>query len=94
MLFTDVSSERAVRAFGKAGFKVIAQSKHIRIITTTPNTLDIFINIISKHKPKSQSVFDYLLLATMLDNGVDGIYTANSKDFKHFKDITVTNPLS
>jgi predicted RNA binding protein YcfA (HicA-like mRNA interferase family) len=29
VLFTDVSSDRAVRAFSKAGFKVIAQSKHI-----------------------------------------------------------------
>ena len=29
MLFTDVSAERAVRAFSKAGFKVISKSKHI-----------------------------------------------------------------
>ena len=29
MFFTDVSSDRAVRAFSKAGFKVITQSKHI-----------------------------------------------------------------
>ncbi|MCK4910500.1 MAG: type II toxin-antitoxin system HicA family toxin [Thermodesulfovibrionales bacterium] len=29
MLFTDVSAARAVRAFKKAGFKVITKSKHI-----------------------------------------------------------------
>ncbi|MEW6601130.1 MAG: type II toxin-antitoxin system HicA family toxin [Nitrospirota bacterium] len=29
MLFTDISSDRAVRVFSKAGFKVISQSKHI-----------------------------------------------------------------
>ncbi len=29
MLFTDVSADRAVRAFSKAGFKVIVRSKHI-----------------------------------------------------------------
>jgi predicted RNA binding protein YcfA (HicA-like mRNA interferase family) len=29
LLFTDISAERAVRAFGKAGFKVISTSKHI-----------------------------------------------------------------
>lgn len=29
MLFTDLSSERAVNAFLKAGFKVIRQGKHI-----------------------------------------------------------------
>ena len=29
MLFTDVSAERAVRAFSKVGFKVITRGKHI-----------------------------------------------------------------
>lgn len=29
MLFTDVSAERAVRAFSKAGFKIVARGKHI-----------------------------------------------------------------
>jgi len=29
MLFTDVSSERAVKAFGKVGFKIISRGKHI-----------------------------------------------------------------
>ncbi|MBI4707277.1 MAG: type II toxin-antitoxin system HicA family toxin [Candidatus Omnitrophica bacterium] len=29
MLFTDVSSDRAVKAFGKAGFKIISRGKHI-----------------------------------------------------------------
>ena len=29
MLFTDVSSERAVRAFSKVGFRIVTRSKHI-----------------------------------------------------------------
>ncbi|MBI5101969.1 MAG: type II toxin-antitoxin system HicA family toxin [Nitrospirae bacterium] len=29
MLFTDVSSERAVRAFSKAGFIIVTRGKHI-----------------------------------------------------------------
>lgn len=29
MLFTDVSAERAVRAFSKVGFKIITSGKHI-----------------------------------------------------------------
>jgi len=29
MLFTDVSHRRAVRAFEKAGFRVIREGKHI-----------------------------------------------------------------
>jgi len=29
VLFTDVSAERAVKAFSKAGFKIITRGKHI-----------------------------------------------------------------
>ena len=29
MLFTDLSSERVVKAFSKVGFKIIKQGKHI-----------------------------------------------------------------
>ena len=29
MLFTDVSAERAVRAFSKAGFGIVTRGKHI-----------------------------------------------------------------
>jgi len=29
VLFTDVSAERAVRAFSKVGFKVVTRGKHI-----------------------------------------------------------------
>ena len=29
MLFTDLSSERVVRAFSKVGFKIIKEGKHI-----------------------------------------------------------------
>jgi predicted RNA binding protein YcfA (HicA-like mRNA interferase family) len=29
MLFTDISSERAVRAFTKAGFRIVTRGKHI-----------------------------------------------------------------
>jgi len=29
MLFTDISSERAIKAFEKAGFSIITRGKHI-----------------------------------------------------------------
>jgi predicted RNA binding protein YcfA (HicA-like mRNA interferase family) len=29
MLFTDVSAERTVRAFSKAGFRIVTRGKHI-----------------------------------------------------------------
>ena len=68
-------------------------NENIRIIAPNTGTLDIFMKIISQHNIKSQSVFDLFLVATMLDNNIQGIYTANSKDFERFKDITVINPL-
>lgn len=67
---------------------------NIRIIAPTPKTIDTVIGLIEKHNPKSQSIFDYLLIAAMMDNGVFSIYTANSEHFKHFDSITVINPLS
>jgi len=35
MLFTDLSSERVVRAFSKVGFKVIKEGKHIGMSDST-----------------------------------------------------------
>ncbi|NUO08679.1 MAG: type II toxin-antitoxin system HicA family toxin [Candidatus Brocadia sp.] len=29
MIFTDVSAERAIRAFSKVGFKIVTKGKHI-----------------------------------------------------------------
>ncbi|MDP2799220.1 MAG: hypothetical protein Q8O60_04980 [Deltaproteobacteria bacterium] len=72
-------------------FHSICKSK---VIAPTSQTIDTVARLIEKHSPKSQSIFDYLLAATMLDNGVHGIYTANSEHFEHFDSIKVTNPLS
>lgn len=44
MLLTDVSSERAVKSFKKAGFKIIRQGKHISMAK------DRTIIIIPRHK--------------------------------------------
>ena len=37
-------------------------------------------------------VFDVLLVATMLENGVDTLYTENTKDFSAFREIRAVNP--
>ncbi|MBI5212088.1 MAG: PIN domain-containing protein, partial [Nitrospirae bacterium] len=42
----------------------------IRIIVPKPQTIDTVLALIANHSPKSQSIFDYLLAATMMDNGV------------------------
>jgi len=66
----------------------------IRIIAPVVRTVDTIAKLIEKHSPRSQSVFDYLLAATMMDNGVHVIYTSDTGHFKHFDSITAINPLS
>jgi predicted nucleic acid-binding protein len=70
------------------------KNSNIRIIAPTTQTVETIAGLIEKYSPKAQSIFDYLLVATMLDNSVYAIYTANSDHFKHFDSITVVNPLS
>lgn len=45
-----------------------------------------------ERKIKGRRVFDLYLIATMLSNGIDTIYTANDKDFKDFSEIRAVNP--
>lgn len=66
---------------------------YIQVITPTPQTLDTVTKLLAKHHPKSQSIFDCFFAATMIDNEVYEIYTANSNHFKAFDSIKTINPL-
>lgn len=66
---------------------------YIQIITPNSQTLDTVTRLLAKYHPKSQSIFDCFLAATMIDNEVYKIYTANSDHFKPFSSITTINPL-
>ncbi len=54
----------------------------INKILPTPNVIFTFLSYFEKYKIKSQEVFDLFLVATMIDNGINGIYT---KDIEHFR---------
>lgn len=69
------------------------EHENIQIITPTSQTLDTMVKLIEKHKPKGQSIFDFLLVATMIDNDIYEIYTSNSDHFKPFIFIKPINPL-
>lgn len=45
-----------------------------------------------ERKIKGRKIFDLYLIATMLSNSVDTIYTVNDKDFEDFSEIKVVNP--
>lgn len=40
-----------------------------------------------------KNIFDAGLAATLHDNNIAGLYTVNTKDFKHFDFLDVVNPL-
>jgi len=60
MLFTDVSAERAVRAFSKVGFRIITRGKHIGMSDGTHRI------IIPDHKRLNP----YTLKAIIKDSGI------------------------
>lgn len=61
------------------------------IVYQTITTLNIFHSFLVKSE--TVDIYDALYAATMMDNGVTNIVTANSKDFKFFKKIVIYNPL-
>ncbi len=67
---------------------------HIVIIHQTQSTVRTLVKLIGIHKPSAQSIFDCFLAATMLDNNVHKIYTADAKHFEPFNFIDVVNPFT
>lgn len=56
--------------------------------TQLETLLELLENASSRKK-----VFDVALAATLKDNGIGGLYTVNTKDFKEFEFFEVVNPL-
>jgi len=69
-------------------------NENIHVIVSTSETLTTITELIAKHKPKAQSIFDYLLVATMMDNNIHDIYTVNTDHFIPFSSIKAINPIS
>ena len=53
------------------------------------NVLDLLTNYLIS----GQEIFDVVFVATLIDNGVDGIITRNAKHFSMFDFLNVLNPL-
>jgi len=63
-----------------------------RIISPSAKSLSILTPLMAEQKPKSQNIFDFMLVATMMENAVSRIFTYNVDHFKPFKTILVTRP--
>lgn len=63
-----------------------------RLILPTPNTMVVLYGLIEKFPASGQDIFDVYLAATMLDNGIKTIYTADTKIFSKLG-LRAINPL-
>lgn len=64
-------------------------------MTILPLPVDVverWVSLIRKHPVTGSDIFDIQLVATMLGNGINRIYTYNRKDFEKFSEIEVLTP--
>lgn len=64
-----------------------------RMVYPTPKALLMAKDFSKKYRIKGAKIFDAYLVATIVENGVDTIYTHNEKDFLVFREIRAVNPL-
>lgn len=64
----------------------------LRIIAPSAKSLSILTGLMAEQNPKSQNIFDFLLVATMMEHAVAEIYTYNVDHFNPFKTIIVSRP--
>ena len=78
-------ANRVIRDYLDSPFQIIYPQKE---------DINTALYFAQERKIKGRKIFDLYLIATMLSNGVDTIYTANDKDFKIFKEIKAVNPFT
>lgn len=65
----------------------------ITILPQQNTQIQTFLELL-KQVTTRKKMFDVALVATLKDNGITKLYTANVKDFKEFEFLTVVNPLN
>ena len=64
----------------------------IRLLPTPALAVAGWMALLQRHPVTGRSVFDLQLVATILANNVQRIYTFNTRDFAVFPELTVTTP--
>jgi len=64
----------------------------IRLLPTSALAVAGWMALLQRHPVTGRSVFDLQLVATILANNVQRIYTFNTRDFAVFPELTVTAP--
>jgi predicted nucleic acid-binding protein len=66
---------------------------NIALLYLKNNTIKLTLEMAVRYQISGPEIFDAQIVATMLENGVAMIYTANLSDFKKYSEITAVNPL-
>lgn len=77
------NAHRSCIVYLNAGFKIIYPKQ---------DDLRNALYLAEKKNISGKKIFDIYLVATMLSNGINTVYTANDKDFKDFSEIKAINP--
>ena len=69
------------------------KARNIPKIYPRKSNLRNVLDLLTKYIISRQEIFDVVFVATLIDNGVDGIITRNAKHFSMFDFLNVLNPL-
>ena len=72
--------------------ELYAKSKNLLKIMLTEQTYMEALRLAERTGATSTKIFDCLLVATALENGIDTIYTENTEDFEPIESIKAINP--
>jgi uncharacterized protein len=73
--------------------EVYMMARNIPKIYPRKSNLRNVLNLLSEYDISRQEIFDVVFVATLQDNGVDGIITRNTKHFNRFEFLEILNPL-
>src|SRR3989344_28282 len=68
------------------------EAENLPKIFPKETNLTHLVHLIKKYRISKQEVFDAVLVATIMDNSVKTIYTADERLFRKFTNIKVVNP--
>jgi len=88
-VITDLARVHSPLDPEEAWREVNAYADAFQVLYPNDRTMEKLSQLISQHRIARQNIFDALIVALMLQHGVEGIYTANRKDFAPFPEIKV-----
>jgi len=70
----------------------ICSASGVTVLPMPVDVVDRWVTLLRRHPVTRKRVFDLQLIATMLANGVERIYTFNVEDFRPFPEIEAIEP--